>query len=423
MTGKQATRRGPADAASAGDSGFDLIEQGGSRFLALAPFLRLNLAGVDLRPIANVLLAATRRDQDNVLLWLNLATLFFTLGENRLAFAMQAEALARQRLYAVAAARQPAAARLLVIVAPGDLAQNMPIDCLLEDSRIDLLFYFAVADQPLPQPLPEHDAVLVAVAQMAETESLLRALEKALADSGKPVINRPQAIFNVERVTASRLLQGIPGLAMPLTAPVTRAALAAIAAGEATLTRVCADCRFPVILRPIGSHAGHGLEKIEQAQNFSDYLSSVPENEFYISRFIDYQSADGLFRKYRIALVGGIPFIAHMAISSHWMIHYLNAGMYEDEHKRREEACFMDNFPAFAAKHGPALRGIYQRAGLDYFCVDCAETPDGDLLVFEIDHAMVVHAMDSAKRFPHKPRHILKIREAVENLILNPGSP
>jgi glutathione synthase/RimK-type ligase-like ATP-grasp enzyme len=405
------------------ENGFSLIEQAQSRFLALAPFLRLNIAGVDLRPMANALLDATRQNQDNAFLWLNLSTLFFILGENRLAASMQAEALAMQRLYFFAAARQPAQARLLVIVAPGDLGQNIPIDCLLEDSGIDLIFYFAEASAPLPGDLVEYDAVMVAVAQSEATQALLLALEEALNHGGKPVINRPRAIFNVERNAASHLLQGVPGLTMPLTHSIARPLLAAIAAGEMALATLFADCRFPIILRPIGSHAGHSLEKIDNTGNLSDYLQRVPENDFYIANFIDYRNADGLFRKYRIALVKGEPFIAHMAISSHWMIHYLNAGMYEDEQKRREEARFMDHFPAFAEKHRAALAGIYQRAGLEYFCIDCAETPDGALLIFEIDHAMVVHAMDSAALFPHKPRHIIKIRQAVENLILNPGQP
>jgi hypothetical protein len=398
----------------------ELIQQSANRFLALAPFLRLNIAKADLRQMANVLLNETNSNQGNALLWMNLSTLFFTLEQKELALAMQAEALSMQRMYHFPATQQPAQARLLMVVAPGDLAQNTPLDCLLEDSCIDLVFYFATPDEPLPRDMPEHDAVMVAISQTEDSHAILAALEEPLNRYDKPVINRPQYIPCVERNAASQLLQGVPGLSMPLTHRVTRSMLESVVAGQTAIGEIFSDCRFPIILRPTWSHAGHDLEKIEDANSLSRYFLNVPEEHFYISNFIDYSSADGQFRKYRIALVRETPFIAHMAISSHWMVHYLNAGMYEDHEKRMEEACLMENFAAFAEKHRAALLGIHERSRLEYVCIDCAETRDGALLIFEIDHAMVVHAMDPEELFPHKQKHMLKVKQAVEDLILNP---
>src|SRR6185436_15896363 len=112
--------------------------------------------------------------------------------------------------------------------------------------------------------------------------------------------------------------------------------------------------------------------------------------------FVDYRSADGLFRKYRIVLIDGRAYASHMAISSDWMIHYLNAGMMESEEKRTEEARFMADFDrGFATQHSEALRAIAERFALDYIPFDCGETPDGKLLVFESWTNMVVHSMDS----------------------------
>ena len=53
-----------------------------------------------------------------------------------------------------------------------------------------------------------------------------------------------------------------------------------------------------------------------------------------------------------------------MGVSQHWMIHYLNAGMYEDAAKRAEEAHFMDAFDAFAERHAAAFEAIHARIGL-----------------------------------------------------------
>ena len=100
------------------------------------------------------------------------------------------------------------------------------------------------------------------------------------------------------------------------------------------------------------------------------------------------------------------------------MIHYVNAGMYDEAWKRDEEAFFMAHFDSFAERHRLALDAIWRRTKLDYLCIDCAETPDGALLVFEIDHAMVVHAMDPEHQFPYKRAHMQKVKDAFRNFLL-----
>ena len=56
-------------------------------------------------------------------------------------------------------------------------------------------------------------------------------------------------------------------------------------------------------------------------------------------------------------------------------------------------------------------------------CVDCAETPSGELLIFDIDHAMVVHAMDTEALFPYKQVHMLKVKQAFEDFLSSLGAP
>ena len=109
-------------------------------------------------------------------------------------------------------------------------------------------------------------------------------------------------------------------------------------------------------------------------------------------------------------MIDGQPYACHMAISSNWMIHYVNAEMDQSAAKRAEEARFMEEFDtAFAARHRGALAGIDRALGLDYYAIDCAETPAGDLLVFEADTAMLVHAMDPADLYPYKQPAMQKI--------------
>jgi glutathione synthase/RimK-type ligase-like ATP-grasp enzyme len=388
-------------------------------YLGLAPFLRGNIAGNDLRPIAQALLEKAGQDEENANLWMNLSTAFFCIGQREHGLLIQDQALCMQRSYRIPAAIQPTRFRLLVVTVAGDIAENTPIDCLLEGGAVDLLYYYATAAEPLPKPVPEHDALLVAIADGEVNRLVLQALTLLLADWPKPVINAPQYISNTGRDTASALLQQVDGLLMPPTCQVERDAVQAIACGETRINDVIDGCQFPIILRPIGSQAGRDLARIDDIQGIADYLAKVDEPRFFLSPFIDYSGEDGLFRKFRIALIAGQPFACHMGISAHWMIHYLNAGMYENAGKRAEEARFMDTFAAFAQRHKAALASIHQRSKLDYICVDCAETRDGELLIFEMDHVMVVHAMDPEDLFPYKQVHMRKVKQAFEDFLLS----
>ena len=124
---------------------------------------------------------------------------------------------------------------------------------------------------------------------------------------------------------------------------------------------------------------------------------------FYLTQFIDYRGPDGWFRKYRIAFVGGAPYLCHMAASEHWMVHYLNAGMAESPAKRAAEAEAMADFDTgFARRHARAFATLCETIGLDYFSIDCSEAPDGRLLVFEADVAAIIHSMDDPAVYPYK---------------------
>jgi hypothetical protein len=102
-----------------------------------------------------------------------------------------------------------------------------------------------------------------------------------------------------------------------------------------------------------------------------------------------------------------------MAIAERWDIWYLNAGMAESAAKRLEEETFMRTFDiGFGRRHQSALKAMADRIGLDYFTVDCAETNDGSLLIFEADNTAVVHNMDSPELFPYKPPQMRKVFDA-----------
>jgi glutathione synthase/RimK-type ligase-like ATP-grasp enzyme len=205
---------------------------------------------------------------------------------------------------------------------------------------------------------------------------------------------------------------------MPVTARIGRSTLEEIALGQCPLETVLAGAAFPIIVRPAGSHAGHGLVKIDRPSEIAEYLQTRLDAEFCITPFIDYRRPDGLFRKYRIALIDGRPFLCHLGISEHWMIHYANAGMAESAAKRAEEAHVMAMFDEdFASRHATAFQAINERMGLDYLAIDCGEAPDGRLLIFEVDNSMVVHAMDPVDLYPYKVPQMHKVFAAFRAML------
>ena len=283
----------------------------------------------------------------------------------------------------------------------------------MENSAIELQTLYVVAGVELPVPLPEHDVAIVIASDSEECLEALRKIDAVASRWPRPLLNPPRLVRHLDRDKLHGLLRGIEGLDIPATACVTRLQLSEIARSNMSLTDVAAELKFPIIIRPRGSHAGVGLAKVDDGTMAARYLADRPEQEFFIARFVDYAGADGLFRKYRIVFVDGRPYACHMATADRWDIWYLNAGMAFSESKRLEEERFMRDFDSdFALRHGSALAAIAGRVGLDYFTIDCAENKNGELLIFEADNTAVVHNMDSPEVFPYKPPQMRKIFDA-----------
>lgn len=303
--------------------------------------------------------------------------------------------------------------RVLALAAAIDMGGNTPIEFLLENSGIELQTLYVVSGVDLPTPLPEHDVAIVIASDSEECVEALRKINDLAGRWPRPLLNPPRLVRNLDRDKLHGLLRGIDGLEIPATLGVTRTEILSVAQSQADISSLAAELKFPIIMRPRGSHAGVGLDRIDDAAAIARYLAERPADEFFVSRFVDYSSPDGLFRKYRVVFVGGKPYACHMAIADRWDIWYLNAGMAQSAEKRREEERFMRDFDGdFALRHGGALAAVASRIGLDYFTIDCAENKNGELLIFEADNTAVVHNMDSPDVFPYKGPQMRKIFDA-----------
>jgi glutathione synthase/RimK-type ligase-like ATP-grasp enzyme len=386
--------------------------------MGVAKLTRMAFQGQDMRALWHAMMDEATDDVAGSGMGMDLSVISQLLGDQPTGLAIQKDTLAFQRLYRSPCAVARPRLRVLALAAVMDIGGNTPLEFLLENSDIALVTYYVVPGEPLPNPMPEHDVAIVVAPDGDAARASMQAIAALAANWPRPILNGPAAIGVLDRDRLYHKLHGIAGLEIPQTARVTIDQVHKLIADELPLRDVLEDGSFPLIIRPIGSHAGFGLAKIADHSALSDYLAGRAETEFFISRFVNYASADGMFRKYRIVMVDGKAYACHMAIAEEWKVWYLNADMALSAPHRLEEALFMQNFDQdFAVRHAAALAEMAGRIGLDYVAIDCAETAEGALLVFEADNTAIVHDMDPPNVYPYKPGQMQKIFKAVQVML------
>ena len=378
-----------------------------------AVYTRLAFAGKDMLPYWNKLVADITDDAKGAGLGMDLSIISQLMGDRKTGLAIQTDSLRYRQLFRSPCAVATPKLRVLALAAQMDIGGNTPIEFLLEGSNVELITLYVVPGIPLPNSIPDHDVAIVLAPDDAKSRATLAEIDRLAPHWPRPMLNLPRNILGLDRHTLCDLLKNVAGLEIPPTNRVSRNWLINIALGACPVSDVLDDGAFPIIVRPIGSHAGLGLEKLDDAGAVAVYLENRPEDTFFISRFVDYSSEDEMYRKYRIVLVDGKAYACHMAISDQWKIWYLNADMILNESNRAEEARFMATFDTeFAARHKEALAELARRIGLEYCTLDCAETKDGKLLIFEADNTAIVHDMDPVDVFPYKAPQMRKIFDA-----------
>lgn len=318
----------------------------------------------------------------------------------------QRAALGVQRLFSYQA--QNPQRRILCLCAPGDWQTNIPVDFLFdrETTTVSKL-YLTDEEHTVTDVVPAYDVVWNTIAESPEAVQYLAFANHFINAQSKPALNKPANVIGTAR----------PLLATTLASTAARVAPVAIV-DRATLRNAALPFAFPMIARPLGSHAGHGLERLDEASACATYTEQHPADRYFVSPFVDYASDDGYFRKYRIVYVDGVPFPVHLAISPNWMIHYYNAPMAEHQWMRDEEAAFLeDPRGAFDEARFATLVQIGAAVGLEYFGIDCSIDRDGNVLIFEADTAMLVHTSDPVDLYPYKQKFVPRIYRAVEAMI------
>ena len=318
-----------------------------------------------------------------------------------LALDHQARALKLTRLF-TESAKDACGPVLLVLKAPGDWQINTPTDFILRLQDWGTIYHYYLDEaRPISPDIPECDVIFNAIAEPDRAAGALKAAAAIVAYLDKPCINDPGAMANANRVGVSDKLAALPNTIVPKVKRVS---------GADDL----ADFPLPFLLRPAGTHAGEGMVLVKQAADIPTRFSG----DYYALPFIDYISADGQYRKYRVVVVGGVPYPFHMGLSVDWMVHYANARPKDKDQMNREEAAFLaDITQVFAPPLLADLSKMAQLLDLDFFAVDCGIHQDGRLVLFEADAGAIIHTLDNPDLYPYKHQYVPRIYDALQKVI------
>ncbi len=318
-------------------------------------------------------------------------------------------------LWTMPAAVSPPDFRVLLMFAPG--GGNTPIDYFINDARFESHIFTALKGVEYDVDLLHNqtDVVVNLVSDADNGRAILGTVEALAERIGRPVVNHPRLIAGTDRATISARLAGTAGCLVPRTRVFSEAGLRQLA-GEGADAAPQFALPFPLLVRPLGTHGGEDFEKMDDRDELGRFLSRVGGEHYYVTPFVDYRSEDGYFRKYRFIFVGDEILPYHLAIDEKWKIHHATTPMAELSWMQDEERAFLaDPWRVFGAQQQSALGSIRNAIGLDYFGIDCALTPGGEVVVFEVNATMLVHGRNES--FPYKNEAVSRIRQAFHSLL------
>jgi hypothetical protein len=178
-----------------------------------------------------------------------------------------------------------------------------------------------------------------------------------------------------------------------------------------------AELRYPILVRVVGSHGGEDRVKIDSPDSMEDIAPLQYEGRpLFLTEFHDFRSADGLYRKYRIVVVGNKIFLRHTVIGEHWSLHGTARAKGTDAEEELMFNTFQSEWVPWLA---PVFMEIADRLDLDYFGVDCNIDSDRNVILFEANACMKV--LKNYRALPNRfEAPIGLVRTALENLLAAP---
>jgi hypothetical protein len=305
--------------------------------------------------------------------------------------------------------------RVLMLFAPG--AGNTPFNEMLRVVTYDVHMLSVVAgvEYDVESLRASTDVVFNLIGDVDNAGHLLECAAQLLAQIGKPVVNHPNDIALTGRQSISERLAPIVDCIAPPTRRYStdEMRLALSGSDPSPLTR---SGEYPLLVRRAGTHGGKDFERVNDLAALCTFVEQTAAPYYYISKYIDYRSADGYFRKYRFMFIDGDILPYHLAIDDKWMVHHATTDMVNQKWMQDEEHTFLDApHSVFGERQYAVLRAIRDAIGLHYWGIDCALDREGFVVVFEANATMLVHSRNEL--FPYKRPAVAKIKRAYDAML------
>jgi len=255
--------------------------------------------------------------------------------------------------------------------------------------------------------LPPHHAIFNTISDADRNGPALERSCNIVAHARVPVVNDPRAVLATARTALAHRLQGLADVVVPATRTFARGG-------------PIPDLGWPLLLRAPGFHSGQHFVRVERREELAQALAQLPGDELLAIEALPSQSADGLFRKYRMMIVDEKLYPIHAAISNQWKVHFFSAEMSNYPERRSEDEAFLASPEAVVgARALAALNAIRGRLGLDYGGIDFALGSDGQILVFEANATMTVPAPPPGALWDYRRSPVARILEATREMLLS----
>jgi tetratricopeptide (TPR) repeat protein len=301
----------------------------------------------------------------------------------------------------------------LLLTAPGPV--NTPGEYLLSRASFDgyTLMLLPGMRTDIQELRARADVIVNLIAEVDGARAELVAAAELVDALGRPVINHPRDMLCTDRATVAKRLSLLPQCRVARTLRLEP---------HERLLPDHIELSFPVLARVTGTHGGKSLEKCADAAALAETLARHPESAHYVSEYLPYQSSDGYFRKYRLIFVNEAILPYHLAVGSHWKMHYFSSDMAKTPRLRVEEEAFLqDPQRVLGSVPWAALEAVRTALGLDFAGIDCGIDADGKLVIFEANATMLVH--DEKGLFAYKAPFIAEIKRAFASMLAQAAQP
>ncbi|MEM6488849.1 MAG: hypothetical protein AAF677_11385 [Pseudomonadota bacterium] len=228
----------------------------------------------------------------------------------------------------------------------------------------------------------------------------------AAAAGGAPIVNPPAVAAQTTRQRNAERLADIPGLRVPAIRRYRVDRAVAEGRIDALIDEIAATLGFPVILRHVALHdtvmrtmsGGEvPMRRVDDAKGLRAELTSGGWREMYAIEYVDVIRRDGTARKIRAIWVDGEIVVTMPGLNQGWLV----AGgrsrpsgqrFYRSHPTAQQECVEIVNDPwGMLGDHVRAIvQTVFARLGLDIAGIDFDVRPDGEVVFFEANAAVLL---------------------------------